>query len=148
MAWWLRRVSGSKATRVLFQQALSRVLNLSAAHWPFFAWHWASQCTDTRTFKFTLLHSAILLISSVAISRWQGFNLLNMNMCLPLFWSTWIQAWGQDSLRLMPPSWAWLLLLYSLGAKVIEKALPLFLNMWKTVAHPDFFKPHLAIFGA
>ena len=60
-----------------------------------FAWHWACQCTDTPAFYIAALF-IIIWISSVAISRWQGFN-FNMNIRLTLFWSTWSRALGQDS---------------------------------------------------
>ena len=40
-----------------------------------FAWHWARQCTDTHAFYIAALSIIFFSwISSVAISRWQGFN--------------------------------------------------------------------------
>ena len=41
-----------------------------------FKWHWASQCTDTRCYIAALTY-LFSWISSVAISRWQGFDSLH-----------------------------------------------------------------------
>ena len=71
---------------------------LGGLAWPFcneFAWHLAHQCTDT--------HSLILLQSLtycfVGFSQWLSHAdrifTLNMNIWLPLFWSTWSRARGQ-----------------------------------------------------
>ena len=61
------------------------------------AGHWARHCTDTCAVYIAAISIIFVSwISSVVISRWQGLT-LNMNIILPLFWSTWSRARGQDS---------------------------------------------------
>ena len=59
-----------------------------------FAWHWARQCTDTRAFFIAALS---IIFFFQWLSRADRVLTLNMNIWLPLFWSTWSRAWGPDS---------------------------------------------------
>ena len=65
-----------------------------------FAWHWARHCTDTCAFL--LLNSQQIFlswISSVAISRWQGFNSLHEHLTSNLLehLDSWTRARGPNS---------------------------------------------------
>ena len=63
-----------------------------------FAWHRARQCTDTRAFYIAALSIIFLLLG---FRQWRFRTdrvwTLNMNIRLPLFWSTWSPALGPDS---------------------------------------------------
>ena len=68
-----------------------------------FAWHWERQWSEIARLYIAVL--SIILFSwilSAAISRWKGLT-LNLNIQLPLFWSTWSQARGPT----LPHVWAW-----------------------------------------
>ena len=60
-----------------------------------FVWHWASQCTDTRAFYIVALS---IIIFFLGFRQWRfradRALTLNMNIWLPLFWSSWNQARG------------------------------------------------------
>ena len=60
--------------------------------------HWASHCTDTRAFYSNAL---FFLSFFLGFRQWRSSAdwvlTLNMNIRLPLFWSTWSTARGQDS---------------------------------------------------
>ena len=106
------------------------------------AWHWARQCTDTRAF--ILLHS--LQFFFLGFRQWRAradrVVTLNMNIQLPLFWSTWNWARDQDSA-------IWAGRAHgrddnnSLGTKATERARPLFsfdcLKYLKNDSHTERF---------
>ena len=64
-----------------------------------FAWHWARQCTDTRAFYI----AALSIIPFFRFRQWRSCSdrvlTLNINIWIPLFWSTWSRARGPDSPR-------------------------------------------------
>ena len=63
-----------------------------------FEGHWARQCTDTSAFYIAALSLYIFFLDFVSGDlAMTGFLTLNMNIRLPLFWSTWSQARGPDS---------------------------------------------------
>ena len=78
IAEWFRQIAVSRETCDLLWQGRWK---LSAA---------------PRPFCVAVVRAFIFHISSVAISRWQGLP-LNMNIWLPLFWSTLSRARGPDS---------------------------------------------------
>ena len=73
-----------------------KALNPSVAQ-RLFAWHWARQCINTLAFYF----AALSIISFPGFRQWRSstdrVSTLNMNIRLPLFWSTWSPARGPDS---------------------------------------------------
>ena len=126
------------------------VLKFYATPWPFCValspsvqWQENFYCCTSKIFFLSW-------ILSVAISRWQDFNSLYQNpgliiRWLPLFWSTWSLARRSDlatcaglaHVHMWPwaviiamitgkGQWSLAWLLYSLRAKVSEKAWPLF----------------------
>ena len=64
-----------------------------------FAWHWASQCTDSGAFCI----AALSIIFFFGFRQWWSCSdrvlTLNMNIRLPLFWSTSSRARVQDLAR-------------------------------------------------
>ena len=96
MVEWLRLVVNSLEILVRFQHAGAWcwILLLRCSH---FAWHWARQCTDMHAFYI----AALTIIFFLGFRQWQSFTdrvlTLNMNIWLPLFWSTWSWASCPDS---------------------------------------------------
>ena len=74
-------------------------LKLSAALWPFCVAMSPSVHSHVLFYIAALSMIVFSRISSVAISRWAAYRVLtlNMNIWLPLFWSTWSGARGLDS---------------------------------------------------
>ena len=94
MAEWLRRVTESLATLGLIPAWCWNSLQ-PLGH---FAWHRARQGNDTHAFYIAVLSIIFLLLG---FRQWRSSTdrilTLNMNIWLPLFWSTWIPALGPDS---------------------------------------------------
>ena len=80
----------------------SRVLEFSAAPLPFCLA--LRMSVDWKCAPYIAVLSIILFswISSAAITRWKGLT-LNLNIQLPLIWSTWSQARGPT----LQHVWAW-----------------------------------------
>ena len=118
-----------------------------------FAWHWASQCTDTRAL--ILLH--YLNCFFLGFCQWRSSAdrvlTLDLNIWLPLFWSTLsgprhpscgallehLESGGGHGLGHMcwPGAWAWLQLSEQKWQKVLGPCFSLNCQKyWKTRAHP------------
>ena len=107
-----------------------------------FAWPCARQCTDMLAFYM------LSIIFFLGCSQWWSHAdrvlTLNMNIQLPLFWSTWSRALGQDSATCVGLAdgldysccWALELKLQKCPASVFPWIVE---NTWKTMAYSEGF---------
>ena len=109
------------------------------------AWHCARQCTDTRGFILLSIFFPLDFVTPALSSHLQGFNSY-MNIRLPLFWSAWSLAWGQDSATCAGLAHGRDYYSYCTASEQSNRkgriVFPwIFENTWKTVAHAEGFGP-------
>ena len=113
-----------------------------------FALHWASQCTETWAFYIAALSKKKNLGFRQWLSRSDRVLTLNMNIRLPLFWSTWSRALCQDAATYAGLAHghdysycrAWDLSLWAKMAKSLAFVFPWIVeNTWKTRATLEGF---------